>query len=418
MVIIKAESQLSIGKQFEYFIFICCLCLIPLNSTMIVSALPSLSEYFQINISSLTFYLTIPYLMVNIILQIIAGKMGDVYGKYIIINIAHLILLIGVALALIKANFQLLVAGRILMAIGGTILMPNMIALIYSKTKNTSQSYMLGLLNGMMGFSASIGPLLGGFLTKYWTWDSIFLVNLPIIFLSWFYSLKSSDLIIYKRFSKLSAISNKKNLKEGKENYYKRNFALASISIFVHNVVFYGVLFGMPFWLSSLFGFDSLSIGQTLLIMTMSMTCAIFIEAILHGKIQNLSTLISGTLLLFLSLSLLYLALNNLHIIYLMLALLLLGFSVGMVYVPSQKEMLASASESSTGFISGLSLTIRYSGCLVGILLLNISTALFKEANALEISLFCISTYLVLIILNLVIFWFLIKEKNSKKSIN
>jgi MFS family permease len=47
------------------------------------------------------------------------------------------------------------------------------------------RSSVFGYFGAMLGASAVIGPMIGGLLTEHFGWKAIFLVNLPLLLLSW-----------------------------------------------------------------------------------------------------------------------------------------------------------------------------------------------------------------------------------------
>lgn len=109
---------MSRQKEFLMIIFtLMAAFLVPINSTMISIALGSISDFYGLDIHSVTLVVTI-YLIVMAVTQPIAGKLGDLYGNrkiYIIGILLFLAASIGCGLA---PNIGMLVAFRSLQAIG------------------------------------------------------------------------------------------------------------------------------------------------------------------------------------------------------------------------------------------------------------------------------------------------------------
>ena len=102
--------------------------LTPLNSTMIAVALPAMGESFQVSSSELTTWLVSSYLLVNIILQSPAGKLGDMVGRRRAFMIGLSLFAIGALIATLAPYLPVVTASRILMAAGGAMLIPNAMA--------------------------------------------------------------------------------------------------------------------------------------------------------------------------------------------------------------------------------------------------------------------------------------------------
>lgn len=172
---------MSRQKEFLMIIFtLMAAFLVPINSTMISIALGSISDFYGLDIHSVTLVVTI-YLIVMAVTQPIAGKLGDLYGNrkiYIIGILLFLAASIGCGLA---PNIGMLVAFRSLQAIGGGLLIPNVVALIRQTVSRERLPGVLGFFGLGMGLGAAVGPLIGSLLIAVSSWKAIFLVNVPFL---------------------------------------------------------------------------------------------------------------------------------------------------------------------------------------------------------------------------------------------
>ena len=82
--------------------------LIPLNSTMLAAAMPTIQQAFGLHVGYITFWLVDLYLLINVVFQTLSGRLGDIYGRIKILNFAHLLLFMGVILSIMKLNFSIL----------------------------------------------------------------------------------------------------------------------------------------------------------------------------------------------------------------------------------------------------------------------------------------------------------------------
>jgi EmrB/QacA subfamily drug resistance transporter len=154
--------------------------LAPLNSTMIVVALPHLLADLG---ASLTWgsWIVISYLVAMAAVQPLGGSLGDRYGR----RRMMLFGLAGFALASVMAalapSVEVLVVARTLQAITGASAIPNGAALVRTLVAATSQGRVLGLIGAGIGVAAALGPPLGGLVTETFGWRWIFAANLVVL---------------------------------------------------------------------------------------------------------------------------------------------------------------------------------------------------------------------------------------------
>lgn len=114
------------------------------------------------------------------VLLILGGKLGDRYGrkKVFIIGIAGFALTsLGCALS---PNIGTLIAFRVLQGVAGALLMPNTLALIRSAFPPAELNRAVGIWGGSSALAVASGPIIGGLLVEHVSWESIFLLNLPL----------------------------------------------------------------------------------------------------------------------------------------------------------------------------------------------------------------------------------------------
>jgi len=84
-----------------------------------------------------------------------------------------------------------MIAARVVQALGGGMLMPTTMSIIYNLVPRDRLGRAMGLFGIALIVAPAMGPTLGGYLVEYVDWRWIFTINLPIgvldLFLSWFY---------------------------------------------------------------------------------------------------------------------------------------------------------------------------------------------------------------------------------------
>mgnify|MGYP003489152496 FL=1 len=157
--------------------------LVPVNSTMITIGLASITETFSTTLTNVSWVVTI-YLIIMIVTQPIAGKLGDMYGNRNMFLIGLALFLIASIVCIYAQNLTMLIIGRAIQAIGGALISPNGTAILRFITPKEQLAKVFGLFGFSMSIGAAIGPLLGAFLINTWDWHSTFWINIPLATLS------------------------------------------------------------------------------------------------------------------------------------------------------------------------------------------------------------------------------------------
>jgi MFS family permease len=160
----------------------------PLNATMVAVALPALQVEFASAPETLTLWLVNGFLVVTIVCLAPAGKIADKIGLWRALGIGQGVFCLGTVLAIVAPTFEIVVAGRLFMAVGTAILHPTGMALIRNHVPATRRPRAFGTLATATATAAVVGPALAGYLTEAWGWRAIFLVNIPVLALAWLFA--------------------------------------------------------------------------------------------------------------------------------------------------------------------------------------------------------------------------------------
>lgn len=158
--------------------------LVPLNSTMLAVAIPSIGLDVGEAPAALTQWLVTSYLLVGIALQSPAGKLGDAIGHGRALSLGQLVFAAGALTGSVGRSLALLVLARCLMAAGGAIMVPSAMALARTRLPPSQRARAFGIFGAVMGLAAAIGPLLGGELCARLGWPALFVVNAPPVLLA------------------------------------------------------------------------------------------------------------------------------------------------------------------------------------------------------------------------------------------
>jgi MFS family permease len=154
--------------------------LVPLNSTMIAVALPTLADEFDITTGSAGVLITV-YLVAMLIGQPLAGRLADLVGARRLAIIAVTGFGACSAAAMFATTFPMIVAIRAGQAIFASAVSPSVQALLRMVTTTSDRGRAFGLQGSVIGVGAGLGPVIGGLLLAGFGWQAIFAVNVPIV---------------------------------------------------------------------------------------------------------------------------------------------------------------------------------------------------------------------------------------------
>ena len=154
------------------------LLLASLDQTIVSTALPTIVGDLG-GLSKLSWVVT-AYLLASTVVGPLYGKLGDLYGRKVLLQAAIVIFLVGSALCGISQNMTELIVFRAIQGLGGGGLFVITIAVVGDIIPPRDRGRYQGFFGAVFGVSTVIGPLLGGFFVDNLSWRWIFYVNVPI----------------------------------------------------------------------------------------------------------------------------------------------------------------------------------------------------------------------------------------------
>lgn len=215
----KVERGLPIGL---IFIIVIGAFMSVLDSSIVNVAIPRLMAVFGVSSDEIQWVLT-GYLLASGVVIPLSGFLCDRFGHKRMYVISLIAFTIGSLLCGMAWNNNSMIAFRVIQALGGGLLIPVSMALIYFIVPLEKIGIGLGIWGIGMIMGPAIGPTLGGYLVDSLGWQWIFLVNVPVGIMGVFLSinflqetplqndikidLPGSALIIVSCFSLLLALS-------------------------------------------------------------------------------------------------------------------------------------------------------------------------------------------------------------------
>ncbi len=147
------------------------------GETIVATALPVIAASLG-NIEQIT-WVVVAYLIAMAVTAPVYGRLGDAFGRRMMMVVALSIALVGSILCALSTSVEMLIAARVFQGLGGGGLVSLSQALVSQSVQPRDRMRFHGYI-AAFGFSASaMGPVLGGILTDNFGWQSVFLFNLP-----------------------------------------------------------------------------------------------------------------------------------------------------------------------------------------------------------------------------------------------
>lgn len=170
------------ARQTSVPLFALCLgyFVVIMDATIVTTALPVIAKDLSASISGLQWVVD-GYTLVFASLLLSAGSAGDRLG-------ARKVFMAGLALFTVASlacglapTLAVLNMTRVVQGIGAALVVPTSLALINASYPDRKQrARAIGMWAALGGVAAGLGPVLGGVLTTWLGWPSVFFVNVPI----------------------------------------------------------------------------------------------------------------------------------------------------------------------------------------------------------------------------------------------
>jgi len=150
-----------------------------LDQSILDVSIVAIASDLQSDLTSTQWIITAYYLC-NCGFLPIAGRIGDRISKTRIYIIGMATFFVSSLACGLSTNLPMLIGFRCLQGIGGSFMMANTIPLITHFTPLATRGTAIGYNIVLVGIALSTGPVIGGYLTEYAGWPTLFYINLPI----------------------------------------------------------------------------------------------------------------------------------------------------------------------------------------------------------------------------------------------
>jgi EmrB/QacA subfamily drug resistance transporter len=150
-----------------------------IDATVVGIALPAIGRDFTTGLATLQWVVT-AYTLTLAGLLLLAGALGDRYGRRRVFIIGVVWFAAASALCGFAPDASTLIAARALQGVGAALLTPGSLAIIEASFRPSDRGRAIGAWSGLSGVATAIGPFLGGWLVQAVSWRLIFFINLPV----------------------------------------------------------------------------------------------------------------------------------------------------------------------------------------------------------------------------------------------
>lgn len=152
-----------------------------IDTTIMNVSISALIEEFNTDVATVQSAITL-YALVMASFMITGGKIGDIIGRKKAFRIGLVIYGTGSFLTSISPTMAVLVLGwSILEGFGATLVMPAIQTLVTSNYSGKDRALAYGIIGGIVAGAIALGPIIGGWLTTWYTWRLAFAGEVVIV---------------------------------------------------------------------------------------------------------------------------------------------------------------------------------------------------------------------------------------------
>lgn len=157
------------------------LLLIVIDMTVLYTALPRLTHDLGATATEKLWIVNAYPLVVAGLLPGL-GTLGDRVGHKRMFLTGLAVFGAASAMAAFAPSPQMLIAARVVLAVGAAMMMPATLSLIrLTFTDESERAFAIGIWAAVASGGSALGPVLGGLLLEYFWWGSVFLINVPVV---------------------------------------------------------------------------------------------------------------------------------------------------------------------------------------------------------------------------------------------
>lgn len=181
-----------------------------LDASIVSLALPPMREEFHASSGGIE-WVALSYLLTLVALVAPIGRASDWIGRKAVYTYGFGVFTLASAACALAPNLWMLIAFRVIQAIGASMLQANSVALIATSVPRELLSKAIGVQGAAQAVGLALGPTVGGILVSFGDWRWIFAINVPFgiigIVAGWYLLPTSASLAQRSRTDPISLLS-------------------------------------------------------------------------------------------------------------------------------------------------------------------------------------------------------------------
>ncbi len=153
-----------------------------LDISIVGPAIPSIEKTISVNQRDLSWIFSI-YVLFNLVGISLMAKLSDFFGRRWIYLLSATIFGVGSIVVASSHDITILLIGRAIQGFGSSGIFPVAAAVIGDVFPVEKRGRALGLLGAVFAIAFMIGPFIAGFMLMFFSWNSLFLINIPVVIL-------------------------------------------------------------------------------------------------------------------------------------------------------------------------------------------------------------------------------------------
>lgn len=153
--------------------------MILIDTTVVNVSIPTIIRDLGASISDVEWIVS-GYALSFAALLITFGRLGDLYGRKLMFMLGLAVFTVASFFSGEAASTGTLIVARLFQGVGGAMLSPSVLSIISGEFRNRERALAFGAFGAVSGIGVAVGPILGGWLTTYYSWRWVFRINIPI----------------------------------------------------------------------------------------------------------------------------------------------------------------------------------------------------------------------------------------------
>ncbi|KRK51092.1 hypothetical protein FC97_GL000782 [Companilactobacillus kimchii DSM 13961 = JCM 10707] len=143
-------------------------------------AIPEIQSGLHVSLTDLSWAINI-YTILFASFLIPFGRIGDIIGHVKLLNTALIVFAIGSMISGLASSLNVLLIGRSIQSIGAAVMLPSGMILGFRQVEKDKRNKIIAIFAATQALGAALGPTIGGFISQYFGWHWVFLINIPLV---------------------------------------------------------------------------------------------------------------------------------------------------------------------------------------------------------------------------------------------